>query len=174
VSRHIFADETKDRDYLLIASVHASSELDELRTLIRSLVLPGQYRVHMRKESDSRKRLIAAAIAGAGVTATVYDAGHRYRDQLDARAACLAAIIDDAPGEDTILVLEQDESLVVWDRRYLYALTRHAGLPRMRYEHRRAAAEPLLAIPDAIAWCWARGGDWRRRIAPAVTSIRQV
>lgn len=75
MSRHVFADETKDRDYLLIASVHTSGDLDELRKLIRGLVLPGQYRVHMKKENDSRKRLIAAAIVSAGVTATVYDAG---------------------------------------------------------------------------------------------------
>jgi hypothetical protein len=34
----------------------------------------------------------------------------------------------------------------------------------LRYEHRRAAAEQLLTLPDAIAWCWAKGGDWRRRI----------
>jgi len=25
----------------------------------------------------------------------------------------------------------------------------------LRYEHRQAAADLALAIPDAIAWCWA-------------------
>jgi hypothetical protein len=130
--------------------------------------------VHMKKESDSRKRAIAAAICGAGVTATVYDAG-RYRDELDARAACLRGLIDDASRqEDTLLVLEQDDSLIDWDRRQLYALTRNAHLSGLRYEHRRASAEQLLAIPDAIAWCWAKGGHWRRRIEPAVTAARQV
>jgi hypothetical protein len=32
----------------------------------------------------------------------------------------------------------------------------------------------LLAIPDAIAWCWAKGGDWRRRIESVVTDVREV
>lgn len=129
----------------------------------------------MKKESDSRKRAIAAAICGAGVTATVYDAGRRYRDELDARAACLRGLIDDATHqEDTLLVLEQDDSLIDWDRRQLYALARNAHLSRLRYEHRRASAEQLLAIPDAIAWCWAKGGHWRRRIEPVVTTVRQV
>ena len=79
MTRHVFDDETKDRDYLLIASVHTSGDLDELRKLIRRVVVPGQYRVHMKKESDSRKRLIASTIVDAGVTATVYDAGRGYR-----------------------------------------------------------------------------------------------
>lgn len=83
-------------------------------------------------------------------------------------------MIDDATAEDTLLVLEQDDSLLDWDRRQLYTLTRAAGLPGMRYEHRRAATEPLLAIPDAIAWCWAKGGHWRRRVQPAVTTMQRV
>jgi len=175
VSSHVFVDESKERDYLLIASVHVSGELDDLRKLMRGLVLRGQRRVHMKKESDPRRRAIAAAICGAGVTATVYDAGQRYRDELDARAACLRGLVEDAAGRgDTLLVIEQDDSLLDWDRRQLYALAREARLPLLRYEHRRASAEQLLAIPDAIAWCWAKGGHWCRRIQPAVTTVREV
>jgi hypothetical protein len=55
------ADETKDCDYLLIASVHTSGDLDKLHKLIRGLVLPGQYRSHMKKENETRKQLIDAA-----------------------------------------------------------------------------------------------------------------
>lgn len=47
------------------------------------------------KESDPRKRAIAAAIFGAGVTATVYDAVCRFRNELDARAACLGGVVAD-------------------------------------------------------------------------------
>lgn len=152
-------------------------DVDDLRTLMRGLVLKGQRRVHMKKEGVARKHAVAAAICGAGVTATVYDAG-RYHDELAVRARCLAALVADLTaggGNDTLVVLEQDDSLVGWDRRQLYALTRaarHAGA--LRYEHRRGGTEPLLAVPDAIAWCWAKGGGWRRRIAPAVTSARHV
>lgn len=71
-------------------------------------------------------------------------------------------------------MLEQDDSLMDWDRRQLYTLSRQTHLPNLRYEHSRARSEQLLAIPDAIAWCWAKGGDWRRRIEPAVTTIRKV
>jgi hypothetical protein len=36
---------------------------------------------------------------------------------------------------------------------------------QMIYEHLRPFEEPLLWIPDAIAWAWGAGGDWRRRIS---------
>jgi len=175
VSSYVFVDETKNRDYLLVASVHVSGDLGDLRKLMRGLVLRGQRRVHMKKESDPRRRAIAAGICGAGVTATVDDAGRRYRDELAARSACLRGLVSDtADLGDTVLVLEQDDSLLDWDRRQLYALARDARLPLVRYQHQRASAEQLLAIPDAIAWCWARGGDWRRRIQPVVTTVRRV
>jgi hypothetical protein len=74
-----------------------------------------------------------------------------------------------------MLVIEQDDSLVSWDNQHLIALTRAAGCRDvLRYEHRRASAELALAIPDAIAWCWAKGGDWRRRIEPVVTNVQDV
>jgi len=76
-------------------------------------------------------------------------------------------VVDAAARDDAMLVLEQDDTLVVSDRKLLYRATREAGCPDLRYEHRRAAVEQLLALPDAIAWCWAKNGDWRRRIHPS-------
>lgn len=70
---------------------------------MRGLVLKGQRRVHMKKESDQRKRAITAAICGAGVTATVLRRGRRYRDELDARAACLHGLVADAVGQGDVL-----------------------------------------------------------------------
>ncbi|CAN5250293.1 hypothetical protein BH20ACT5_BH20ACT5_12840 [soil metagenome] len=75
-----------------------------------------------------------------------------------------------------MLVLEQDDSLLLsWDNQHLIEFTRAAGCrDTLRYEHRRASTDLALAIPDAIAWCWAKGDDWRRRIAPVVTNVRDV
>ena len=170
-----FADETKQRGYqMVLVTAGGAEQVEELRKLMRGLVLKGQRRVHMKKEDDSRRRAIAAAICGSGVTATVYDAGRRYRRELDAREACLRQIVADLSGQPDLLVLEQDDSLLDWDRRLLYRLTRNAKADGLGYEHRRAATEALLAVPDAIAWCWAKGGDWRRRIEPVVLAAHEV
>jgi hypothetical protein len=81
---------------------------------------------------------------------------------------------DIAEAGHTDLCLESDESLDATDRRHLARMTRDAGCPGVRYHHNRAAQEPLLAIPDAIGWAWARGGDWRRRVGPLVIEVIDV
>jgi len=64
---------------------------------------------------------------------------------------------------------------VQWDAQRLIELARAGGCrDRLRYDHLRASAEQLLAVPDAVAWCWACGGEWRRRGDPVVRLVRQV
>lgn len=176
MSSHIYVDESKNRDYLLVAAVVLTGDLEVTRRVIRGLVLQGQGRVHMKKESESRKRQIASVICETGVQATIYDAGRHRRSELDARAACLEALVLDAVTVGaSMLVLELDDSLRRWDNQRLIEIIRQTGCRDiLRYEHRRAATDELLAIPDAIAWCWAKGGAWRRRIEPVVTAIRVV
>jgi hypothetical protein len=98
------------------------------------------------------------------------------RSELDARDACLRALVGDAAAAGAaMLVLEQDDSLRRWDNQRLIEITRDVGSrDTLRYQHRRAATDQLLAISDAIAWCWAKGGDWRRRIDPVVTMVRTL
>ncbi|MDE9364006.1 hypothetical protein PZ938_00155 [Luteipulveratus sp. YIM 133132] len=169
-----YADETKDGRYVLVASVHLTGSLAPARRLMRDLTLPGQTRVHMRKERDSRRRTIISALIAAGITATIYDVG-RYSHELDARHDALSLLLADIdPTVTTRLTLEQDDSLLAWDRRALYDLARKHHLGQaFTYDHQPARTEPLLGIPDAIAWCWAKGGDWRRRLEPLIGEVRR-
>jgi len=173
---HVFVDESKRRGYLLAAVAVPADDLQAVRKVLQGLVLPGQRRLHMKDESDPRRRAIASAIVGCGARAIVYDAARRYRTDRDRREACLRLLVDDAAARGVhALVLEQDDTLVASDRRTLYRAARYAGCAEtLRYDHRRAGTEQLLALPDAVAWCWARGGDWRRRIGPAVIDVRQA
>jgi hypothetical protein len=128
-------------------------DVDAMRKTMRKLVLPGQHRIHMAKERDARRKEIADAIRSAGVSATIYDAGRRYGNELDARAACLEAIIADINADQpTLLVIEQDDSLIRWDKQRLIELVRASGChDTLRYEHHRAKSELLLTVPDAIS-----------------------
>lgn len=61
------------------------------------------------------------------------------------------------------------------DQQRLIEITPDVGCrDTLRYEHRRAREELFLAIPDAIAWCWARGGTWRQRVEPVVIKRQGV
>ncbi|WP_431933327.1 hypothetical protein [Micromonospora sp. RP3T] len=51
---------------------------------------------------------------------------------------------------------------------------RLAVAERLRYDHLRAHEDHLLALPDAIAWSWARGGEWKAMARPMVDEVRPV
>ena len=177
MGRYVLVDETKRRGYVVVAAVVLTGDAAAARKMIRDLLLPGERRLHMKDERTRRKRQIASAIAAMGVEATVYDAATRYRNERERRAECLRAIVADVARSrgSAMLIIEQDESLVSSDRQQLIECIRAAGISdRLRYSHAQAASEPLLAIPDAVAWCWAKGGEWRTRIRPAITAIRDV
>jgi hypothetical protein len=175
--RHVFVDESKRRDYFVVAAIVVPADLRSLRRDITELLLPGQRNLHMTDESDGRKTTIAKALVSTGVEAIVYDAGRSYDTQLQARAACLRLLVDDLAiaSDDTLLIIDQDDSLVHSDRQVLYEAVRKVDrADSLRYDHRRRQAELLLGIPDAIAWCWAKGGQWRTLIGPTVSSVRKA
>lgn len=174
---HVYVDESKQDQYLLIASVMLPADVSAARREVRSLVLAGQRRIHMNSEADPRRKTILARFADLGYTADVFRAGPSYKRDLDRREACLDQLVESlaATGQQTLLILESDRTLDHRDRRQLRSLTRALGCTdRLRYEHARAAQEPLLGVPDAIGWAFARGGVWRQRAAPLVNRVIDV
>lgn len=172
---HAFVDESKAGPYLLVASVVLPSDVSAARGAVRALHLGKQSRLHMTAESDSRRRAILSALERAGLRATVYrSSGHRTN--WVARAACIDALIRPLAVEPTVRVtFECDESQDERDRKQLYRLVRELGCTeRVQYEHRRATAEPLLAVPDAIGWAYARGGDFRQRAMALIVDVVDV
>jgi hypothetical protein len=174
VTAHAFVDESKARGFLLAAALIGSADLALARKQVGVLRMPRQRRIHFAKEHDSRRRKIIDALASTEVKVRIYDAGRG--DERVARRACLEALVDDlARLKVGMLVLEQDDSLIESDRRILYARVRAVGCEHtLSYEHKAAKQECLLAIPDAVAWCWAKGGEWRRRAEPLVAETYTV
>ncbi len=175
-TRHLYVDESKRRGYVMVASVHVGDHLETVRSVVKTLLLPGQRYLHMKDENDGRKRRIAANLVAAGVEATVYQAGPQHRHDKERRAACLEALVDThADGQPTRLVIERDMGLVKFDNQQLIEFTRAAQCRDVfSYHHRDKHEELLLGIPDAIAWCWAKGGEWRQLIKPVVIRVVDV
>lgn len=173
--RYVYVDETKRSGYVLAAV--AVDDPAGARQAVRSLILPGQRRLHMHNEQARRRRRIVSAVQAMPIRAVIYDAGRFHQTDRAARSACLAALIEDvaADGADAELVIEQDDSLAASDRNELYRLVRQRGATgRLAYRHGRAYEDQLLALPDIVAWCWVRSTEWRRRIEPVVTRVRRV
>ncbi|NNU28574.1 hypothetical protein [Isoptericola sediminis] len=160
---HVFVDESKRRDYLLVAAVVVPREIAAARQVVRGLMLPGQRGLHMVKESQSRQRKILSALEELDASITLYRAGQTYRTELERREVCLRRLVEDMKaGDHARLLLERDETLVRSDRKVIQHEHRRLGCT-FRYDHDTAAQEPLLCIPDAVAWAFSRGGDFRRR-----------
>ena len=172
---HVFVDESKAGPYLLVASVVLPTDLGAARGAVRALHLPRQSRIHMTGEDDSRRGKILTAFEKAGLRATIYRAAG-YKTNIAAREACIDTLVRPLAIEPTARVtFECDQSQDERDRKQLYRLVRELGCTeRVQYEHRLATAEPLLAVPDAIGWAYARGGDFRKRAMSLITKVVDV
>lgn len=168
---HVFVDETKSAGLLLTAAAVLPASLPDARRVMRSQVMRGQRRIHFITESDARRKTILDAITELAPECTIYDGSAHHRRRQ--REMCLGALVKDlAARRAQLLVLERDDSIFDLDRRLLYQQVREHDCVELVYRHLRAHEEPLLAIPDAIAWCWQRGGQWRERVREMVKDVR--
>lgn len=175
MNAHVFVDETKERGLLVAAVVVSPTDLATIRRTIRDLILPGQRRIHFHKERDARRRQLVDAITVLPIHAVIFDAKD-HRDSRAAREACLVELVEYAAKINAArLVLERDDSTFRADQRLLFEQVRRSGRTGvLRYDQLRAYEECLLAIPDALAWCWARGGRWKNSVRRLVTESREV
>lgn len=93
----------------------------------------------------------------------------------EARDAAIGQLTDDVAAMGAArLVLELDDSVAQNDRRIVYEHLRKTGLYSLRYDHMRASSECLLALPDALAWSWCKGGPWSRLAKELTTEVIQL
>lgn len=173
---HVFVDESeRNGTYLLCAAIYDPADLPKARAILRGFAKPGQRRVHMVKERDSRRREILGAIATSRVRGRVYLCGG---PAVAAREACLWQLLGDltiARASTNSLILESMDGQDRRDRETI-AKARKA-IPSLRplsYAQLRAHEEPLLAVADCIAWAYGAGGDWRKRINPLIEKITEL
>ncbi|GAA1536132.1 hypothetical protein [Kribbella lupini] len=158
---HVFVDESKSKGFLIAAARCPAEEVTVHRKALRGLLLPGQERLHFRHETDARRKQILDVVSEFHLLVDVY---HAERETLAARHACLEAIVRDVAGTAARLVIERDESTYQRDRRTLHAACYRFNCPELRWDLLAPKLDPLLWVPDAVAWAWTRGGNWRRRV----------
>jgi hypothetical protein len=167
-SRLVLVDETKARRYRLAAVAVDGPDVASSRAALRALLRPGRRSLHFRKESDRRRRAILTCLGSLDWRGTVV--ASEWGVARLARADCLRMVIDYAVavGAQSV-VLERDGAALAADRKVFYSyLQRHVSAGQMAYRHAARHEASLLWIPDAVAWCVARGGDWRRRVEDRV------
>ncbi|QNE20271.1 hypothetical protein F1D05_23095 [Kribbella qitaiheensis] len=104
----------------------------------------------------------------------VVDLYRRDQSTLSDRKLCLQAIVRDTAPVAERLVVERDEASLSHDRRALHEARERSGcFDTFRFDLLAPKADPLLWVPDAIAWSWMRGGHWRQAVA-AFCQLKEV
>ena len=174
VSIHAFADESVRNDhYLLAVALVEPQDLRRLRTLMRSLLLPGQRELHLKAEKQARRRRLLDQVADSGAKVTIYTATCERRTQEAARGACIHRLVRDLVAlQAHRLVLDSRSDRDRFDIRTIQrALGAYPAKTHLTYEHLDSVLEPLIWIADLAGWAQGAGGEWRRRTAPAITSV---
>lgn len=162
--RHAFVDESvRGELYIMCPVLIATDQLDEARTTLRALRMPGQRRIHFATESDGRRRTLLRAMSRLNTSPVIYIA--RHCNQVAARAAILATMVPQLRSADVRhVVLESRQEQDQRDRSSIHRAVGSDPTPPFSYDHYPARGEPLLWVSDAVAWAWGRGGRWRAMV----------
>ena len=165
----VYVDESKARGFFLVATSSDTSNLKVSEKALRSLLKPGQRRVHFKKERDSRRREILSLMTTLDLRVTVFIC--QGLNERQARVLCLEALVGMAVESEVFsLVIERDETLVQSDKRIIAGILMSEG-SSLDYRHVGAYEHPLLWVSDAVAWSFYSGGDWLRRSSPIVDEV---
>lgn len=176
MAAHAFVDESSRGGYLLCAAVLPPADLTAARRTLRSLCKPGQRRIHMKHESDARRRVILSTVAELGMTTRIYRAALSTRSERRARDDCFRSMVPhlvDQLGVSRMVVESCDQDHR--DNQVIREMVAKSGAEdRFVYLHSAPASEPLLWLPDVVAWAVGRGGDWKRRYGVGAVQVFDV
>lgn len=176
MSVHIYADETKENGFVLAGAMVPAARADELRGLINSMRHQRQRRIHFTSERPERREMILAKLIETQAIETLIMDARGIKDPISARKAAIGQLADEAVRVGAALLrLEPDGPAVVTDRQAIYERLRRAGCAEtVSYSHVAAVSESLLAIPDAVAWCYGKGGKWRSMAEPLIAKVIEL
>lgn len=129
----------------------------------------------MVKDGNYRERFVAV-VAELKISARLYIAPTRRVSQRRARDACLEAMVPDlvAAGVSHLYLESCDQDRA--DRAVLSAARMRAAADdrSFYFDHRRPHEEPMLWVPDVIAWAYGKDQRWRARIEQLITTVTDV
>jgi hypothetical protein len=173
---HVYCDESKVGGFSLAAAHIRCNDVIRLRAAVNDLRLPMQMRLHFVAESPGRRKLILKSLASiGGISTLIYDA-RSITDEKAARASAIAKMTVDAAAVRTSrIVLEADDPAVASDRLVINRELEKIGTQHsVGCDHLRAREEMLLAVPDAVAWCFTKGGEWMQLAEPLIADIVEL
>ena len=141
--------------------------------LIRNSILKidrgASRRIHMSEASKSQRRNYISAIEEYEISSRIYVASTGYeKHEARPRERCLKAIFQDYAESESITI--ESGSVDHLDRNLINrSVSERIRFPRVM--HIEPNREPLLWLPDIIAWAYGRGGEWKKSIEPLIEKV---
>lgn len=168
-----FVDESlRPGRYLLGCVVVEATAAGPMRRNVRKLLLPNERRLHIRKSDRPQRLRILGTIAEWEFDARVYECRHRESiGAEEARQLAVERLVHDvqAAGVDTTMFIERREGADDRDRATIIRARQRQ--PPLDFHHLRPPDDPLLWLPDCVAWAVGAGGEWSRALGGTVTVI---
>lgn len=172
---HMYVDESKTPNYLLMGVLIPEDQVVELRATMRLLLLPGQERIHFKNEGTGRRTLVLEALRRAPIRLVVVQSTGKGSETV-VRGHCLAGLVEAAAALGVgRLILELNDTQMYSDKRALHAAARSSGLGLdFSYGWQRAREEPALWAADALAWAWSNKRGRPRWLAEKATVVESA
>jgi len=172
VSRIAYLDESQRAGFYAPAAIALPhGQVAVARRMVRSIAVPGgRRRRHFVKEEDrDRKQMLATFRQLPGATTVCVSTGHT--SVVGCRAKLLAVLVRHLASEglDRLVLDHVDDGLRKRDRQVLWNVLGRQS--EVAFSHEVAHTdEPMLWVPDAVAWCAGRDG-WRTELDGWVTIV---
>jgi hypothetical protein len=168
-----FVDESiRGQRYLMGCVLTDVRTMNDIRIELKQLVTRHNW-LHFHNESNGQRRRILSVFAELPILAFGVMAMKRPGvTEPMARHLCVARIVGELQQRKVPrLVIESRQD----DRDDAHSISRaRKSNPRLVFEHRMGADEPLLWLADGITWALGAGPQWAAAIEPILLSFDEI
>ncbi|MFM6963423.1 MAG: hypothetical protein ACKOWJ_04055 [Micrococcales bacterium] len=166
-----FVEESAAKKYRLCLVAIPVEKLAETRKTMQTLRLKGQKRIHMQKESDSRRRQILSTILGMDdwECLILESRSAHLPDTVARQHLLILASTLKIWGSISNLVIEEsndrarDKETLAW----ILSNSTH----KIDYRFLTSSQDECLWIADALAWAFSKGGEHRVKVRERIQLI---
>lgn len=138
---------------------------------MRELRMKGQSRIHMKQESDQRKREILSSLrAIADWDALILQSKKSGRITMDTRQKLILLMAQHKSWQSVAELVVEDSTDSARDRKTFTWLLQN-GTHQFKYSFKKPSEDPGLWAADAVVWAFAKGGIWRNSVIEHIRSI---
>lgn len=165
----------RGRAYYITAIALDPADAPELRRILREQLRGRARRLHFAKESSATRsrtlRLLGPMPLWAGTWTCQIDHGINERAARDACLRQFARWVLKSVGMAQIVIESCDDAE---DQRDRAVMLQALGKSTVHYRHARPHEEPLLWLPDAVAWSAGAGQRWRHQLPAPLRKVVAV